>query len=313
MRIIRNFNQAETLPPLALTIGNFDGVHLGHKKIIQTINEIASESNLKSAVLTFRPHPIQLFRPELARDFTISSLAQKLQNLHDEKIAYAMIAQFNQNFANINAGDFVKKILVEALNVKHLVIGYDFIFGKNREGNLQMLQEAAKLYGFKVSNIEALKINGQICSSTAIRKMLQNGDVVGANQLLGKNFSIQGHVVSGRKLARQLGFATANIMAKPHIIKPKFGVYKVRLKIENRGAGNNTTQNGIMNFGIKPTIGGTFEPLYEIHIFDFNQDIYGKKISVELLDFLREEKKFDSLENLKQQIIMDVKTAKSTF
>lgn len=299
MHITRRFNQIKHSAPSVLTIGNFDGVHLGHKKIINIINQIAQENNLASTILTFQPHPARLFKPELASDFTISSLAQKLQIFQQEKIAHVVIAPFKRDFADISATDFIKKILVEALNVKHLVIGYDFIFGKNREGNLMLLQEAAKHYGFNIIKVEAHQIDKQICSSTAIRKFLQNGDITAANKILGHNFALEGIVVEGKKLARSLGFATANIKAKSHIIKPKFGVYKVRVLLDKK------THNGIMNFGIKPTIGGVLEPLYEIHIFNFTHNIYGKKITVELLDFIREEKKFESLDALREQIRID--------
>lgn len=305
MYITRHINKINALPPSVLTIGNFDGVHIGHKKIIDEINKIAHEKNLTSTILTFQPHPAKLFKPELARDFNILTLAQKLKIFRNHKISHTVIAPFNRNFSDIIADDFINKILIEKLNIKHLVIGYDFIFGKNREGNLQILQNAAKQHQFNITNIAAHKINEEICSSTAIRKLLQNGQVKQANQILGYNFTLEGIVVEGKKLARTIGFATANIKPQAHIIKPKFGVYKVQIKIDG------ITQNGIMNFGIKPTIGADLEPIYEIHILNFNQEIYGKKISFELLDFIREEKKFESLDALKQQVKMDIDKIKN--
>lgn len=304
MNLIRYPNQANKTKPCALTIGNFDGVHLGHKKIITKVKQIAQEENIISAILTFEPHPISLFKPELRDNFRINSLAQKLKIFKDLAIDNVMIAPFNQEFSNLSAHDFIKKILVEQLNVKHLIIGYDFIFGKNREGNLSLLQDAAKHFGFNVINVLAQKNGEQIYSSSLIRNFIKQGKIVDANNLLGHNFTICGTISEGKKLARTIGFPTANLKPKPHIIKPKFGVYQTLIHLDNK------IKNGIMNFGLKPTIGNALEPLYEIHIFDFNQEIYGKKINVELLNFIREEKKFDSLDSLKKQIEIDIKSHK---
>jgi len=300
MHLIRHLNKPNKIKPCVLTIGNFDGVHLGHKKIITTVKQIAQEENLISAILTFEPHPISIFKPELRRNFRINSLSQKLKIFRNYNIDLAITLPFNHNFSELSACDFIKKILVEQLNIKYLVIGYDFIFGKNRKGNLQLLQEEAKRYGFNIINIEAQKNNEQIYSSSSIRNLIQKGKISEANQVLGHNFTICGTIKHGKKLAHTIGFPTANLKPKTHIIKPKFGVYKVLVHLDNQ------TKNGIMNFGLKPTIGNNLEPLYEIHIFDFNQEIYGKKICVELLNFVREEKKFSSLNALKKQIKKDI-------
>lgn len=283
-----------------LTIGNFDGAHLGHAQIINKVTEIAREKNMLATILTFEPHPILLFKPDLARDFRLTSLAQKLKIFRDKKIDRTIIIPFNRDFSNISAQDFIKKILVDALNVKYLVIGYDFIFGKNREGNLQLLEEESKRYGFNIINIAALKKDQEIYSSSLIRNYIKNGKIKEANQALGTNFAIEGFIINGKKLGKTIGFPTANIKAKPHIIKPKFGVYKVQANV----AGIN--YNAIMNFGLKPTVSSDLEPLYEVHIFDFNRDIYGQKIRIELIDFIREEKKFNSITDLKQQITIDI-------
>ena len=305
MQLIRRLNHilkqaSNKRQESVLTIGNFDGVHLGHAQIINKVTEIAREKNMLATILTFEPHPILLFKPDLARDFRLTSLAQKLKIFRDKKIDRTIIIPFNHDFAELSARDFIKMILVDALNVKYLVIGYDFIFGKNREGNLQLLEEESKRYGFNIINIAALKKDAEIYSSSLIRNYIKNGKIKETNQALGTNFAIEGIINNGKKLGRAIGFPTANIKAKPHIIKPKFGVYKVRVNI----AGEN--YNAIMNFGLKPTVSSGLEPLYEVHIFDFNHDIYGQKIRVELIDFIREEKKFGSLIDLKQQIAVDV-------
>ncbi len=286
----------------ALTIGNFDGVHLGHLKIINKVKEIAKEKNLTSAILTFEPHPSQFFKKAPSQDFRLTNLSQKINIFTQNKIDSTIIFPFNQALANLSAQDFINKILIEKLNVKHLIIGHDFIFGKDREGTPDML----KSYNLQITKIDALKNNSKICSSTLIRNFIKNGEVSQANQVLGRNFIIEGIVVNGKKLARILGFKTANINPKSHIIKPKFGVYKVLAHIPHL----NKKLPAIMNFGLKPTIAQSLEPLYEIHILNFDDDIYGKKIKVELLDFLREEKKFATLDDLKKQIIIDINSIK---
>ncbi len=316
MQIIRNLNKIKNalpqlaIPQLALAIGNFDGVHLGHMSIINEIKKIAKEKNISSAILTFEPHPVAFFQPDKARDFRITNLAQKLKIFKEQQIDYVIILPFNQNLANIEAYDFIQKILVKSLNVKSLVIGYDFIFGKNREGNFSFLEKESKKFDFArrfdLMEISALKKSQEICSSSFIRKLLKDGKVVESNQFLGRNFTITGIVNEGRKLARQLGFPTANLIAKPHIIKPKFGVYKTLTFIPHL----NQKFPSITNFGIKPTVQEEKIPLYETHIPNFNQDLYGKKIEVEFIDFVREEKKFASLEELKSQILDDLEILK---
>jgi riboflavin kinase/FMN adenylyltransferase len=311
MQIIRNLNKIKNaLPRLVLTIGNFDGMHLGHMAIINEIKKIAKEKNISSAILTFEPHPVTLFQPDRAKDFRINGLAQKLKIFKEQQIDYVIILPFNQNLANIEAYDFIQKILVKSLNVKSLVIGYDFIFGKNREGNFSLLEKESKNFDFArrfdLMEISALKKSQEICSSSFIRKLLKDGRVVESNQFLGRNFTITGIVNEGRKLARQMGFPTANLIAKPHIIKPKFGVYKTLTFIPHL----NQKFPSITNFGIKPTVQEEKIPLYETHIPNFNQDLYGKKIEVEFIDFVREEKKFASLEGLKRQILDDLEILK---
>jgi riboflavin kinase / FMN adenylyltransferase len=305
MQIIRNLKHIKTaLPSLALTIGNFDGVHLGHLEILKQVKKIAKEKNFASAILTFEPHPIAFLKPEKAKDFRIFSLAQKLKIFREEKIDYAIILPFNQNLSEISASNFVKNILVESLNTKHLSIGYDFTFGKNREGNFKLLEEESQKFHFNLSEVLPVKNNDQTYSSSSVRKFLSEGKIIEANQILGKNFVISGIVNEGRKLASQLGFPTTNLKAKPQIIKPKFGVYKTTIFIPSL----NQKFSSITNFGIKPTVQqGKNEPLFETHIPNFSQNLYGKKVFIEFIDFIREEKKFDSLDSLKKQIELDLK------
>jgi len=309
--IIRNLNQKILSPILSpgpeivLTIGNFDGVHLGHSQIISQVKKIAKEKNLASAILTFEPHPIYFLRPEKPRDLRITSLAQKLKIFREQEIDYVIILPFNKKFSEISAEDFAQKILSESLNAKHLVIGYDFTFGKNRQGNFRFLEN----FNFALSEISPLKNSEQTCSSSLVRRFLAEGNISEANRVLGRNFTIQGVVNEGRKLASQLGFPTANLAVKPHIIKPKFGVYKTETFIPHLGK----RFPSITNFGVKPTVNSANLPLFETHISGFSEKIYGRKIYVEFLDFIRDEKKFTSLEELKAQIGRDVARLDSKF
>ena len=302
MIIIRNINQIKSIPNLALTIGNFDGMHLGHLAIVNQIKKVAKQKGLSSAIITFEPHPISFFREDKKTDFRITTLAQKLKLFQENGIDYAIILPFNQKTSEITAEDFIHNILVQKLNTKELIIGYDFIFGKNRQGNFNLLKKESANYGFNLTEIAAIKIEDQTSSSSMVRQLIKDGKIIEANNLLYRKFSISGLVNEGRKLASQLGFPTANLKPKPHLIMPKFGVYKSATFIPHL----NATFPSITNFGIKPTINNNNAPLYETHIPGFNIMIYNKKITVTLLDFIREEKKFSSIEELKQQIINDV-------
>ncbi len=308
MDIIRNLkhikNSSRKRQGTVLTIGNFDGIHLGHQEIIAKVKEIAQQNDLNSAILTFEPHPASFFNLPKRQDFRLSSLSQKLKILQENEFNQAIILPFNKNLANLEAEEFVY-ILSAQLNIKYLIIGHDFIFGKNRAGNFDLLKRKASEYDFKLINIAAFCKNDQICSSSLIRQYLKNGLIKEATNLLGRNFSLNGYVKIGLNLGHTLGFPTLNIAPKPHIIQPKFGVYTVKINI------NGVIKSGVMNFGLRPTVAQGLTPLFEIHIFDFNQQIYGQKVNFELIDYIREEKKFPSLDALKQQIIMDVNIAKS--
>ncbi len=311
MRIIRHLKNIDDISPCALTIGNFDGVHLGHQKIIEATKERAKRHNLKSAALTFFPHPIKFFRPDLAQNFLISSLARKLKTLKQHSFDYVFVLPFDQNFSNISPEDFIAKVLIKQLKMRELIIGYDFTFGKNRQGNFDFLKQKSSSLDFGVQSIEAFMKSEILCSSSKVRELLKLGKVDQAGEILGRNFEIEGVVLNGKKLARTIGFPTLNLAAKPHLIQPKFGVYKVEVLVPSL----QKNFSGVMNFGVKPTIGNFLAPIYEIHLFDFDEKIYGplygKKIIAQLVDFIREEKKFSSIDELKKQIEIDVSRAKS--
>lgn len=301
MKLIRNINQIKSqLPALSLTIGNFDGLHLGHLEIINQVKKSAAKNNLSSAILTFEPHPIAFLRPDLRHGFRLNSLSEKLRKLMQENLDYIIILPFNAELSKLSASDFIHKILIAKLNVKHLIIGYDFTFGNNREGNFKLLEQKAK-NNFALSEISAIKNNDYTCSSSIIRNLIREGNIALANQILGHNFTISGHVVTGKKLARQLGFPTMNIRPNPEIVRPKFGVYKTVTYIPSR----KEKFNSITNFGIKPTFGGE-EAVFETHIPGFEGEVYGKRVVVEFVEFVREEMRFGSVEELVAQVKCDV-------
>ena len=308
MILIRNLNQINNqLPKLALTIGNFDGVHLAHQKIIEKTQEIAQKNNLSSALLSFEPHPISFLnknKNDFNHDFRITNLANKIKILKKYSLDYIIILPFNNNLSSITANNFIEKILINKFNVKSLIIGYDFTFGKGREGNFKTLES----YNFDLHEINPIKIfdinhNEITISSSLARQFLKSGEIKSLNQILGHNFTIDGIVVEGKKIAGELGFKTANINHKINLIKPKFGVYKTRTFI----ADENKFYDSITNFGIKPTFdNSSLKPLFETHILNFSKNLYHQKIRVEFLDFIRDEKKFSSIEELKKQIKIDI-------
>lgn len=308
MILIRNLNQINhQLPKLALTIGNFDGVHLAHQKIIEKTQEIAKKNNLSSALLSFEPHPILFLnknKSDFNHDFRITNLANKINLLKKYNLDYIIILPFNNNLSSIKANNFIEDILINKFNVKSLIIGYDFTFGKGREGNFKTLEN----YNFDLHEINPIKFfdknHSEITiSSSLARQYLKNGEIISLNKILGHNFAIDGIVVEGKKIAGELGYKTANINHKINLIKPKFGVYKTRTFINDE----NKFYDSITNFGIKPTFdNSSLKPLFETHLLNFSKNLYQQKIRVEFLDFIRDEKKFSSIDELKNQIKFDI-------
>lgn len=303
LKIILNnstfFSEEETF----VTIGTFDGVHFGHQKIIEKVVSEAKIAKKKSVVLTFFPHP----RMVLQKDTSV-----KLINTIDERAAliektgldYLIIHPFSKEFSRMTALEFVRDILVNQLNISKLIIGYDHHFGKNREGNINQLTEYSDLYDFKLTEIPAQDIDEVSVSSTKIRNALNAGDLKTANHYLGYFFMLSGTVVNGEKLGGKIGYPTANIhIEETYKLIPKNGVYVVKSFFENN------TIFGMMNIGNRPTIDGNYQTI-EVHFFDFNQNLYGQKISVELLFFLRDEQKFDSIDLLANQLKKDKQNAK---
>jgi riboflavin kinase/FMN adenylyltransferase len=301
--ILKNFKNHG----LCLSIGNFDGIHLGHQSIISQLKETSKKYNLPCAIMTFEPHPLAYFNQNKKTDFRITTLKQKIKILEKHKIDYLILQNFNKNFSELSADFFIRNILEKTLNVKYLTIGYDFTFGKNRQGNFKDL-ELAK---FNLCEITPVKINiasqEYTCSSSLVRSLLKSGNIDQANKILGHNFAIENTVIQGKKLAKTLGYPTANQICKPQQIQPKFGVYESLVKLAN----HKNKMLAITNFGLKPTIFNNLsQPLFETHILNFEENLYNKKITVELIRFIRNEIKFSSIEELKNQINLDITNLK---
>lgn len=297
---IDNYNQEEQSS--ILTIGTFDGVHIGHQKIIETLNTIKNDSEEKSMILTFFPHPRMIL--DHRNDIKLlTTMEEKIQLLEKYGLNALIIEPFTPEFSRLSALDFVRNILVNKLHLKKLVIGYDHQFGKNREGNFDQLVEYGGLYNFSVQKISAQEIKNVSVSSTKIRKAIEIGDMETANSYLGYAYLLTGEIVKGKGIGRKINFPTVNLYIKEdYKLVPKKGVYIVKAGLEN-------STFGIMNIGYRPTVGGSGQTI-EIHLLDFDGDLYGKKIQIGVLKRLRDEKKFESVEQLSEQISKDEKAAR---
>ena len=295
LKLKKTFNRKE-LP--ILTIGTFDGVHIGHQKIINHIVERSKQEGLKPVVLTLFPHP----RMVLYRDDSIkllNTIDERIQLLKSFGVAEVVVKPFTKAFSHLSAEDYVQQILVNELNTKKIVIGYDHHFGKNRGANIKDLKVFAEKYNFEVEEISAQDIEDVTVSSTKIRTALEAGNVVLANSFLDYNYFMSGEVIKGKGLGRTIDFPTANIIIKEdYKLIPANGVYIVKSNI------NNVEVFGMMNIGLNPTVNGKTKSI-EVHFFDFNDDLYDLSLRVQFLKKLRNEQKFDNLEGLKEQLYKD--------
>ncbi len=283
-----------------VAIGNFDGVHQGHKKILSLLSKKAKALGGKSLVITFEPNPKLFFNKQ--ENFLLTTLEEKIKIIQDlfliDKI---LILPFDDELKNLSAKDFIEKFLIEKINIKFLIIGANFRFGKNQEGDIDLLRD---YLDDNVYAIDLAKISEHICSSSAIKKFLKEGQIDLANNLLGYRYFIKDIIIEGNQLATKIGFPTINIKNSMKIL-PKFGVYYVSVIIDNKKL------YGVANIGVRPTITQDNQPLLEVHILDFNANLYGQKVKVEFIKFIREEKKFESLDKLVYQIGRDVEFGKS--
>ncbi|MEW6999571.1 bifunctional riboflavin kinase/FAD synthetase [Colwelliaceae bacterium BS250] len=303
MQLVRGIhNLRDAHNGCVLTIGNFDGVHLGHQRVIAALVAKAKELNLVPAVVVFEPQPQELFNPQMA-PARLSRLRDKYTLLKQLGVKRLICVNFNHDFASQTAEHFIEKLLVDKLGIKHLIIGDDFRFGKNRTGNFTMLKNAGERFGFDVTDTKTYKLADCRISSTEIRKALQQDDMAETKRMLGRTYSIIGRVVHGDKQGRNLGFPTANVLLK-RCVSPVSGVYVVRVSALGQ------IFNGVANIGSRPTVNGIRQQL-EVHIFDFNTDLYGQQIEVALLKKLRDEQRFASLDELISQIAKDCEQARA--
>jgi len=289
-----------------LTVGNFDGVHLGHRALLKRLTATAARIGLPASVLTFEPHPREFFAPD-ASPARLTTLREKLELLADDGVDMTCVCHFNTRFASLSAEDFIERVLVTSLRVKHLLVGDDFRFGAGRSGDFGLLSAAGSRYGFQVEAMESIHVNGERVSSSAVRDALQTGKLEYAAQLLGRPYAIDGRVVRGAQLGRQLGFATANIRIK-HERPPLHGVYAVEVKGLAEGP-----HAGVANLGYRPTANFVVRPLLEVHLLNYCAEIYGAHLNVRFLHKLRDEIKFPGLDALKTQIACDVAAASAYF
>lgn len=320
MQLIRGLHNLKTTRPgqiwtenslfehgCVLTIGNFDGIHLGHQEVLNRVQGLAHQLNLPSVVMIFEPLPVEYFAPDKA-PVRLMNLREKLIGFQQTAIDFVLVCRFNAAFAELTAEQFVQQILVNSLQIKHLVVGDDFCFGKNRQGNYAFLQAAGAKHGFDVSEMPTYKVDEQRISSTRVRQTLstetlQTQGLKAAEDLIGRSFYFDGRVIHGQKLGRQLGFRTLNLNPK-RLQMPVSGVFAVRvLNIANQ------PWPGIANIGVRPTVNG-LRPSIEVHLFNWDKDLYGAHVQVELVAFIRPEQKFANLDALKAQIEKDAKAAK---
>jgi riboflavin kinase / FMN adenylyltransferase len=306
MQIILNLNElTEPLTNPVLTIGNFDGVHKGHLALFDKVKERAKAIGGQSVVMTFEPHPLKIMRPANGPRL-ITHTGQKLELIEKAGIDIIVCVSFDRDFASIPAREFIADILVEKIGIKEIVVGYDYTFGHNREGDINLLREMGNHLGFIVHLVGPIEIDHTLVSSTSIRRMIQEGRLAEAKVLLGRDFEVQGTVVKGHNRGgRLLGFPTANL--NPHgELLPKRGVYAVKLLIDD------VPYNGVTNVGYNPTFGDTGLTV-ETHVLDYSGNLVGKTVKVRFIERLRDEKTFNSLEELSDQITRDVAQAKEAF
>ncbi|HUL91133.1 MAG TPA: bifunctional riboflavin kinase/FAD synthetase [Burkholderiales bacterium] len=303
MRLTHGASDAQ-LPPVALTVGNFDGIHRGHQAMLQRVLATARARGLQSCVLTFEPHPREFFAAHAAPT-RLTSLREKLELLTAHGVERTHVQRFERRFASLAPEAFVEEILAKRLRARWILIGEDFRFGAKRAGDVPLLLRLGSQYGYEVEVLPAVTRAGVRVSSSAVRAALAAGDLAGAEALLGRPYGISGRVVHGRKLGRELGFATANVQLK-HNRPPLTGIYAVRV----HGVGT-ASRPAVASLGVRPTITASGRAVLEVHLFDFSADLYGAHMRVEFLHKIRDEEKYSDLGALKAQIERDCEAART--
>lgn len=305
MKIYEGLEGFLPVPNAVVTSGTFDGVHLGHQKIIHRIREIARKIQGETVLITFWPHPRLVLYPNEHDLRLLSTFEEKANLLRQFGIDHLVTIPFTQEFSQLSSEEFIRRVLIDKIQTKKLVIGYDHRFGKNREGSFEYLKEHSSDFGFELEEISRQDVEDIGVSSTKIRKALELGDVKTASNYLGRPYELNGLVVKGQQIGRSIGFPTANIhIPNDYKLIPHDGVYAVEAKVEG------ILYKAMLNIGNRPTVDGSKKTV-EAHLFDFQGDLYNKLITVCFREFIREEKKFESLEALKNQLFQDQKTAKA--
>jgi riboflavin kinase/FMN adenylyltransferase len=304
MRVTRGL-PAAAAAPAALTIGNFDGVHLGHQAMLAELKRAAGRLALPACVLTFEPHPREFFAPDRAPT-RLTSLREKLEWLAHYGVDRVHVCRFDYGFAQTSAEDFIERIIARGLGARWVLVGDDFRFGARRAGNLVMLKQAAPRLGLEVEALQSFTLDGERVSSTALREALAEGELERASRLLGRDYSISGRVVTGDGLGRKLGFPTANILMK-HNRPPLMGIFAVRLCV------GSDVFPAVASLGVRPTVKQRGAPVLEVHALDFSGDLYRRHVRVEFLKKLRDEEKYADLATLTRQIAADVENARAFF
>lgn len=304
MEVYRDVADFHPTSGTIVTVGTFDGVHIGHRTILKRLNELAKENDGESVLLTFWPHPRLVLFPDDNELKLLSTLNERIELLEESGIDHLIVHPFSVDFSRITALEYVRDILVKELNVSKLVIGYDHHFGRNREGNLEELKTMAPDYGFEVEEISAQEIDDVNVSSTKIRNALLEGDLSKANEFLGYRYSVSGKVVKGRRIGRSIGFPTANVHPdESYKLIPGEGVYSVMVESDGRSF------RGMANLGSRPTVSNSDERILEVNLFHFDGNLYEKEIKVTFVDRIRDEIKFDSLDQLREQLQKDAVVA----
>lgn len=305
MQIVRDYRLCPAhLRGQVLAIGNFDGLHLGHRAVLREARTHAERLGAGLAVMTFEPHPRRFFTPSLP-PLRLLSLSEKLRGLAEAGVATVFAQRFDAHFSQLDAGQFTDAVLAAALGVRHVVTGEEFVFGRGRGGHAATLRAAADTHGFGYSAVPPVLMDGAPCSSTRVREALKDGAMAQAARLLGRAYTVTGRVRHGDKLGRTIGYPTANFALSRRFL-PRFGVYAVEVALGSE------TRTGVANLGIRPTVGGT-APQLETHLFNWSRDLYGQRMTVTLHRFLRPEQRFDGLDGLKAQIENDAEAAKHYF
>ena len=299
MKVYKHLSEFKPINNAVVTTGTFDGVHIGHQKIIHRVKEIAHQIAGQSVIITFHPHPRLVLFPEDNHLKMLNTLPEKIKLLEASGIAHLIIIPFTKEFSRLSSVDFIQQILVDQIGTKKLVIGYDHHFGKNREGSFEHLKHYGPSYGFEVEEIPKQDINDVGVSSTKIRTALAQNQIVIANQYLGYPYAIEGVVVKGDQIGRSIGFPTANIqIQESHKLIPADGIYAVHMLWQSQ------TYKGMLYIGDRPTVQGS-KKVIEVNIFEFDQEIYDEQIQVKLIQYIRADQKFDSLAALKLAIQQD--------